>query len=115
MGLVHHLSPQRFALGHFAKVALKPLCIGGSFPVLFHCFLAKSKDHGEPVGVLALLSIIYQSYFKLSTQREDLCHAIGLSQCCHLCSPLFSKFTFFHPILRDSAMNLKSHLIKGFI
>lgn len=111
MGLVCHLPPQKFALGLFAKVGLKPLCTGGSFPVLFHCFLGKSKDHGEPVGVLALLSIIYQSCFKLSTQREDLCHARGLPQCSHLCSPLFSKFTFFPPILRDSTRNKKRHLI----
>lgn len=53
--------------------------------------------------------------FKLSTQREDLCHTGGLSQWSHLCSPLFSTFSFFPPIFRDSAMNKKRHLIEGFI
>lgn len=46
MGLMCHLPPQKFALGLFAKVGLKPLWICGSFPVLLHCFLAKLKDRG---------------------------------------------------------------------
>lgn len=45
------------------KSGIKASAFGGSFPVLLHYFLAKLKDRGEPLCVLALLPIIYQSCF----------------------------------------------------
>lgn len=122
MGLVHHPPPQKFALGLFAKVGLKPLFIWWQLPCPLPLFPGQVKGLWRTCGCAGLapphLSLLFASSarcFKLSTQREDLCHTGGLSQWSHLCSPLFSTFSFFPPIFRDSAMNKKRHLIEGFI
>lgn len=54
MGLVHHPPPQKFALGLFAKVGLKPLCIWWQLPCPLPLFPGQFKGLWRTCGCAGL-------------------------------------------------------------